>query len=111
MARPARLGHCAAPGCRRVRIAARGDRFAALSAWIFDDSGGTYGHRRIHAALLGAGGCVGPARRGCALLWGDGAGLGDYAGLDGAGSSRCVRSTLGDRGRGRAVAVHGAPRW
>jgi transposase InsO family protein len=31
--------------------ARRRDRLAALIAWIFADSDGTYGHRRIHAAL------------------------------------------------------------
>ena len=32
--------------------ARRRDRLATLIEWIFDDSDQTYGHRRIHAALL-----------------------------------------------------------
>ena len=38
---------------RRVRL-------ATLIAWIFNDSDGTYGHRRIHAALLRQGERVTP---------------------------------------------------
>ena len=34
--------------------ARRRDRLATLIAWIFTDSDGTYGHRRIHAALVHA---------------------------------------------------------
>ncbi len=32
--------------------ARRRERLAALIQWIYDDSDGTYGHRRIHAALV-----------------------------------------------------------
>ena len=32
--------------------ARRRERLAALIQWIFDDSDGTYGHRRVHAALV-----------------------------------------------------------
>ena len=32
--------------------ARRRERLAALIGWIYDDSDGTYGHRRIHAALV-----------------------------------------------------------
>jgi transposase InsO family protein len=32
--------------------ARRRERLAALIQWIYDDSDGTYGHRRVHAALV-----------------------------------------------------------
>ena len=35
--------------------ARRRERLAGLIQWIFEDSDGTYGHRRIHAALVGQG--------------------------------------------------------
>ena len=36
------------------------ERLAALIGWIYDDSDGTYGHRRIHAALVRQGERCGP---------------------------------------------------